>query len=349
MDGRTLAAGAVAAIKGYRHPIEIARKVMESTPHVMLVGDGAELFAERNGFERAELLTPEAEAIWRERIAGGAPTGSNLYADSYQLYMAAVRDWAQLLHDRIFGTTNVIVRDAAGDIASAVSTSGWGFKWPGRVGDSPIIGAGNYADNRYGAAGCTGRGELAIRAATAYSIVRYLRDGVQLDEALCRAMLDLRDLVDPFAERVNVMNAVAMDRDGNVAAVSTAPDTFYVFQTLEMPEPEGLQAALPIGLHVIGEHRVHQQRHVTTDIMEDVGLLEIIELIAPPNKAGRREPAARQVGEKDVIRNKPGNRHDPPAGRRVENLAQPAEIGDAIRRNTELVQPVEKFATGALC
>jgi isoaspartyl peptidase/L-asparaginase-like protein (Ntn-hydrolase superfamily) len=248
MDGRTLAAGAVAAVKGYRHPIEIARKVMESTPHVLLAGGGAELFAERNGFERAELLTPEAQALWRERILGGAPTGSNLYADSYQMYMAAVRDWVTLLHDRILGTTNVIVRDASGDIASAVSTSGWGFKWPGRVGDSPIIGAGNYADNRFGAAACTGRGEMALRAATAYSIVRYMRDGLALDESLRRAMLDLRDLVDPFAERVNVMNAVAMDRDGNVAAISTAADTFYVFQSLDMSEPEErARACVPLG------------------------------------------------------------------------------------------------------
>ena len=250
MDGRTLAAGAVAAVQGYRHPIEIARRVMEITPHVMLAGAGAELFAERHGFEKAELLTPEAEAIWRERILGGEPTGSNLYADSYQMYMAAVRDWVKLLHDRILGTTNVIVRDAAGDIASAVSTSGWGFKWPGRVGDSPIIGAGNYADNRHGAAACTGRGEMAMRAATAYSIVRYIRDGLALDDALKRAMLDLRDLVDPFAERVNVMNAVAMDRDGNVAAISTAADTFYVFQTLDMPDlEERARACVPLNPH----------------------------------------------------------------------------------------------------
>ncbi|HEY2596395.1 MAG TPA: isoaspartyl peptidase/L-asparaginase [Chloroflexota bacterium] len=247
MDGQTLAAGAVAAVKGFRHPIEIARKVMETTPHVLLVGAGAELFAERHGFEPAELLTPEAEAIWRERMLGGAPTGSSLYADSYQLYMGVVRDWAELLHDRILGTTNVIVRDAAGDIASAVSTSGWGFKWPGRVGDSPIIGAGNYADNRYGGAACTGRGEMAIRAATAVSIVRSLRDGLSVDDALSQAMLDLRDLVDPFAERVNVMNAVAMDRDGNVAAISTAAETFYVSQTLDMLEPEERQrACLPL-------------------------------------------------------------------------------------------------------
>ena len=163
--------------------------------------------------------------------------GGNEVEDQYQ-FMRIARDWAKLLHKEITGTTNVIARDLQGNIACAVSTSGWGFKWPGRVGDSPIIGAGNYADNRYGAAACTGRGEMAIRAATAYSIVRYMRDGLSLDEALRRAMLDLRDIVDPFAERVNVMNAVAMDRDGTVGAISTAADTFYVFQTLDMSDPE---------------------------------------------------------------------------------------------------------------
>jgi beta-aspartyl-peptidase (threonine type) len=84
---------------------------------------------------------------------------------------------------------------------------------------------------------------MAVRAVTAYSIVRYMRDGLSLYEALRRAMLDLRDLDDPFAERVNVMNAVGMDRDGNVAAISTAADSFYVFQTLEMTEPEERQRA----------------------------------------------------------------------------------------------------------
>jgi isoaspartyl peptidase/L-asparaginase-like protein (Ntn-hydrolase superfamily) len=79
---------------------------------------------------------------------------------------------------------------------------------------------------------------MAIRAATAYSIVRSMRDGLALDDALRCAILDLRNLVDPFAERINVMNAVAMDRDGNVGAISTAADTFYVVQTLEMPAPE---------------------------------------------------------------------------------------------------------------
>ncbi|MCX2728469.1 N(4)-(beta-N-acetylglucosaminyl)-L-asparaginase [Thermomicrobium sp. 4228-Ro] len=234
MDGRTLAAGAVGALKHYPHPIEVARRIMECTPHVMLVGDGAELFARTHGFQPANLLTPEAEAIWRAVIRGERSTEQNVYEDHYQLYMSVVRRWRQLLHRELFGTTNVIVRDLAGNIASAVSTSGWGFKWPGRLGDSPIIGAGNYADNRFGAAACTGRGEMAIRCATAHSVVMYLRFGFTLEDALRQAMLDLRALDDPYAEADTVMNIVAMDRDGNVAAASTSPEATYVVQTIDM-------------------------------------------------------------------------------------------------------------------
>ncbi len=234
MDGRTLAAGAVGAIKGYPHPIDIARKVMELTPHVMLVGAGAELFAAKHGFEKAELLTDEARDAWKARVEGLAAPGGNIYEDQYELFMGAVRDWTKLLHEEIFGTTNVIARDASGDIACAVSTSGWGFKWPGRLGDSPVIGAGNYADNRFGAAACTGRGEMAIRAASAYSVVSNMRHGMSLEEALRSSMIDLSHLVDPFAQRSNVMNMVAMDNQGNVSAASTSHESTFVFQTVEM-------------------------------------------------------------------------------------------------------------------
>ncbi len=238
MDGTTLACGAVGAVKGYPHPIDIARKVMELTPHVMLVGEGAELFAEMHGLEKSELLTPEAKEVWRARVIGDVETTSNAYEDQYSTYMTVVRNWKELLHDRIFGTTNVIARDLQGNIACAVSTSGWGFKWPGRLGDSPVIGAGNYADTRYGAAACTGRGEMAIRAASAHSVVTYMRFGMSLEDALSEAMADLRHLPDDYAERANVMNIVAMDAQGNVSAASTAEGAGYVVQTVEMDSYE---------------------------------------------------------------------------------------------------------------
>ena len=249
MDGRNLAAGSVGAVKNYPHPIEIARKVMELTPHVMLVGQGAELFAKHNGFETSELLTDAAEASWKERIDGASQNGSSVYEDSYQLYMRTVDDWARLLHEEIFGTTNVIARDSSGNIACAVSTSGWGFKWPGRLGDSPIIGAGNYADSRYGSAACTGRGEMAIRCATAMSVVMYMRHGRSLADALTDAMVDLRHLDDPFAgDRSNVMNIVAMDAEGDVNAASTSDESTYVFQRTDMNEyAEDSRIVVPLG------------------------------------------------------------------------------------------------------
>jgi L-asparaginase / beta-aspartyl-peptidase len=183
-------------------------------------------------------MTPQTKELWRARIVGDIETSSNMYEDQYSTYMGVVRSWKEKLHEEIFGTTNVIARDLDGNIACAVSTSGWGFKWPGRLGDSPIIGAGNYADTRYGAAACTGRGELAIRVASAHSVVTYMRFGKSLEEAIQLAMEDLRHIADPFAERMNVMNIVAMDAEGNVSAASTGEGAGFVVQTVDMDEYE---------------------------------------------------------------------------------------------------------------
>jgi rhamnogalacturonyl hydrolase YesR len=125
--------------------------------------------------------------------------------------------------------------DRNGRIASAVSTSGWAWKYPGRLGDSPIIGAGNFADDRWGAAACTGRGEMAQRACTAHSVVTFLRFGMALDDALTLAIEDLSRLNDPYASEVNI---VAIDRHGEPGAVSTEAGKTFVLMTEEMARPE---------------------------------------------------------------------------------------------------------------
>src|SRR5262249_11928586 len=155
------------------NPVSIARRVMTDMPHVLLVGAGAERFAAGAGFQTAELLTEDTRRIWKERMAGILPPTAT---PGDIAYYAKQREWAQMATDpeKVAGTVNVIARDREGNIASAVSTSGWAWKYPGRTGDSPIIGAGNYCDNRYGAVACTGRGEMAIRAATARSVVLYM-------------------------------------------------------------------------------------------------------------------------------------------------------------------------------
>jgi len=236
MEGRGLRAGSVGALKGYQDAADLARKVMETLPHVLIAGEGARQLADELGFEPRELLTPEAEAIWRQRLTDET--------DRDAPYLSRVREMvARNASDPEFadigeiphGTVNFIARDRSGDLACAVSTSGWAWKYPGRMGDSPIIGAGNYADNRWGAAACTGRGEMAQRCLTAHSVVMFLRFGMSLEEALEQAMKDLDHLDDPYKSEMNI---VALDRDGNPGAASTAPDKTYVLMTEDMEEPD---------------------------------------------------------------------------------------------------------------
>ena len=236
MDGRDLAAGAVGAVQGYRHPISVARKVMENLPHVFLVGRGAGRFAAEMGFERCDLLTEEAREVWEQRLrADMSEETLKQLAERSDLWK-----WVEIATDpeRAKGTVNFIARDSQGNICAGASTSGWAWKYPGRLGDSPIIGAGIYADNRCGAAACTGMGEMAIRASTARSVVLYLKIGMSLAEAGRQAMEDLNDLGGRYLSR---MSLIALDQDGHHAGFSSAEDGSYIYVTDGMDEPEEVQ------------------------------------------------------------------------------------------------------------
>ncbi|MEP7199940.1 MAG: N(4)-(beta-N-acetylglucosaminyl)-L-asparaginase [Chloroflexota bacterium] len=238
MDGRTLESGAVCAVHHYEHVISVARQVMERLPHVLLAGPGAERFAKELGIKKRNLISDESRAIFEGRVQGY----SQRYETMRELVNHATKDpeiAARLkdYRDEQFGTVNVIAMDAQGNIASGVSTSGWAWKYPGRVGDSPIIGAGNYADNRYGACGCTGYGEMAIRCNTAHSVVLYMKTGMTLAQAARAAMKDLRHLTVPFPPG---MNLVAVDANGKHTALTTETDraVTYIYQTEKMDEPK---------------------------------------------------------------------------------------------------------------
>ncbi len=243
MDGRTLASGAVALIRGFPYAISIARQVMErDQPHVLLAGAGAERFAREIGAEQwGEMLTVAVKEAWRKGLAPTRLAETRLEADLKDLPDdAPLLDLVKLATDpeRVAGTVNFIAIDGAGDIASGVSTSGWAWKYPGRIGDSPIIGAGNYADNRYGACACTGMGEMAIRAGTARSLVLYLQMGMSLREAGMRAMSDLRDLGGDY---IGGMNLIALDRDGDHIGLSSEAGRTYIFQHAEMNRHEEVE------------------------------------------------------------------------------------------------------------
>lgn len=232
MDGRTLNAGAVGCVTGYEHPISLARCVMEKLLHVFLVGKGAERFADEMGFEKTELMTDSMREIWlkkiREEMDANEPAELEAHPELWRLSKWATDPYKM-------GTVNYLVKDAKGDICSGVSTSGWGWKYPGRLGDSPVIGAGGYADNLYGACACTGAGEMAIRASSARSTVLYMKMGMSLEEAVRESLRDLNRLTD---QRIGGVSVLAMDKDGNhlVGNVGTSPPSHY-YMTPDMTEP----------------------------------------------------------------------------------------------------------------
>ncbi len=239
MEGRGLRAGGVGALKGFQDAVDLARVVMDELPHVLIAGDGAARLAQETGMHPKELLTPEAEKIWLKRMRKHHDGGksSRRYLSRLREIVRQTASDAEIAaaEEPPHGTVNFLARDRYGDIAAAVSTSGWAWKYPGRLGDSPIIGAGNYSDNRWGAAACTGRGEMAQRCCTAHSVVTFMRFGMSLDEALDLAMKDLAHLDDPYASEMNI---VALDKDGNPGAASTSERKTYVVMTEDMTSPD---------------------------------------------------------------------------------------------------------------
>jgi L-asparaginase / beta-aspartyl-peptidase len=225
VDGTTHRSGAVAALKGYLHPITVARAVMERTPHVFIVGDGAARLAREIGAERTENLTPSTRKLWVERLGSVGETPSSIRRRPKVL--PVVRKIVG--EDR--GTVNFLALDRRGDLASAVTTSGWAYKYPGRVGDSPVVGAGNYCDSRYGAAACTGYGELAIRNVTAKTAVDRLAGGMPPNKVARAAIADANELEDA------AFNIVVLSPKGVHASATNRDGRRYVWMTAGMAEP----------------------------------------------------------------------------------------------------------------
>ena len=160
--------GSVACLEHIVHPISVARKVMEKTPHVMLVGDGALQFALANGFKKEKLLTPESEKTWKEWLKTG--------------------EYKPVANIENHDTIGMLAVDANQNLSGACTTSGMAFKMHGRVGDSPIIGAGLFVDNEIGAATSTGVGEEVIRICGSHLVVEMMRQGNSPQEACEKAV-----------------------------------------------------------------------------------------------------------------------------------------------------------------
>jgi N4-(beta-N-acetylglucosaminyl)-L-asparaginase len=168
--------GAVMFLESIMHPIKLARMVMEKTPHVQLAGEGALQFALANGFKRENLLTPESEKAWQEWLKESHydPAQSIDILNNQQKLKGQIDN-----HD----TIGMIAMDGRGELSGACTTSGMAFKMRGRVGDSPIIGAGLFVDNEVGAATATGVGEEVIRICGSHTVIELMRQGMSPEQA----------------------------------------------------------------------------------------------------------------------------------------------------------------------
>ncbi len=188
MDGRTGRGAGVAALRGIRHPSRVARLLMQQTSRVLLVGDGALAFARANGFVEENLLTDKARRIWLHWKRTRAKT-SDWREPALEEVDPDVAAWfARYMKPLAVregqGTVHIAALNDSGDLACCTSTSGHAFKLAGRVGDSPIIGAGLYVDASAGAAGATGRGEAVITAGGSRIVVEDMRRGMSPAEAV---------------------------------------------------------------------------------------------------------------------------------------------------------------------
>ncbi|RYD96324.1 MAG: glycosylasparaginase [Sphingobacteriales bacterium] len=221
--------GAVMALEGIMHPIKVARLVMEKTPHVQLVGEGALQFALANGFKMENLLTPEAEAAWRKWLQS-AHYDPMTIPKLLEQKSRADGSGQQHNHD----TIGMLALDANGRMSGACTTSGMAFKLRGRVGDSPIIGAGLYVDNEVGAATSSGVGEEVVRAVGSHTVVEYMRHGASPEEA-CRKTLErmLRQRGDKLKDLQ--VGFVALDRKGNYGAYALQKGFSVAVHTADGP------------------------------------------------------------------------------------------------------------------
>lgn len=193
--------GSVAFLEGIDHPISVARRVMEKTQHVMLVGEGAEQFAREQGFKKIKTPVPEARKAW----------------EKWKKEQQEIARRPRINHEN-HDTIGMLAMDASGNICGGCTTSGWAYKMHGRVGDSPIIGAGLYIDNEIGGAVATGLGEAIIRIAGSHTVVELMRQGVSPEDA-CKEAVERIIRKHKNLEGLQCC-FLAMDKSGNIGGYS---------------------------------------------------------------------------------------------------------------------------------
>ncbi len=226
MDGRTLKAGATGLVHDIRNPVKLARIVMEKTDHVFVVGDGAEKLAGLYNLDRRNPITELRVRYYEDQK-------KQLQAGEYTL--PKLHDLVRQ-HPELFqlDTVGAVAIDANGSVAAATSTGGFALKLPGRIGDSPLIGCGTYADDLVGACSATGVGEVAIRLVLAKTVCNYIETGKPAGDAVEAAI----NLVNKrIAASYNAMGLVAIDTQGRFGVAHNSANMCWAYLTPEMKDP----------------------------------------------------------------------------------------------------------------
>ncbi len=226
MDGKSLAAGAVGLLRDIKNPVYLARIVMEQTDHVFVVGKGAEKLAKINHLERRAQMSELRLKYYEEQM-------KMLRQEQFGLkkLAALIRK-----HPRLFDleTVGAVAIDENGNVAAATSTGGYSLKLPGRIGDSPLIGCGTYADNQGGACSATGVGEVAMRLVLAKTVCNYIETGKSAQDAveLAIGLVNKR-----IPNGLDSMGLIAVDTFGRIGAAHNTPNMCWTYITPEMSEP----------------------------------------------------------------------------------------------------------------
>ncbi|MEM2107675.1 MAG: isoaspartyl peptidase/L-asparaginase [Candidatus Bathyarchaeia archaeon] len=232
MDGATLQAGAVGLLSDVRNPVRLARLVMEKTDHVFVVGKGTDDLARMFGVERRQSVTAAQLERYEAQL-------KNLLAGSG--YLPRLADLVKA-HPEIFQleTVGAVALDNSGSVAAATSTGGFPLKLAGRIGDSPSIGCGTYADNCSGACSVSGVGEIAIRLVLAKAVCDYMGNGRAPQEAAEAAIVLIKERI-PNA--YNVMGLIAVDVNGRIGAAHSTSNLCWAYMTVALEEPVALLKA----------------------------------------------------------------------------------------------------------
>ncbi|MEM2337103.1 MAG: isoaspartyl peptidase/L-asparaginase [Candidatus Bathyarchaeia archaeon] len=232
MEGKTLKAGAAGLLRDVRNPVRLARIVMEHTDHVFVVGEGAEKLARLFNLERRNPIT-ELRLKYYEQQKQALLEGKHELPKLAKL----VREHPELFD---LETVGAVALDKDGNVAAATSTGGFPLKLPGRIGDSPLIGCGTYADNRSGACSATGVGEIAIRLCLAKTVCNYMESGKTPQEAVEDA---IRLVNERMAGTYNSMGLIAVNTKGEIGAAHNSKHLCWAYFTPKMQGPEAALTA----------------------------------------------------------------------------------------------------------